>query len=253
MTVSTRSFPPPLAGARWLHRLAVWGAIVLFWPWTAVMTVGVRLGALVSPRWAHVPHRWWGVVTCRLFGIVVTFEGLEHLAPFRDAAKRGAPGAILAPNHESLFDIFVLASMPFDFAWIAKVEVRRIPIIGTALRGLGCFFLRRDGSSRDILTLKAVEDGLRRGQSVVIFPEGTRTRTGQLLPFKKGAFRTALEAGAPIVPIRLRGTFTIAPAGTVPNRIGHHVHVHVGAPIVPKPDDTVDGLLERYRAALLAL
>jgi 1-acyl-sn-glycerol-3-phosphate acyltransferase len=133
------------------------------------------------------------------------------------------------------------------------VEVRRIPIIGTALRGLGCFFLRRDGSSRDILTLKAVEDGLRRGQSVVIFPEGTRTRTGQLLPFKKGAFRTALEAGAPIVPIRLRGTFTIAPAGTVPNRIGHHVHVHVGAPIVPKPDDTVDGLLERYRAALLAL
>lgn len=177
-------------------------------------------------------------------GIRVNVHGLENLQKL--------DGAILAPNHESVFDILVIAALPMKKAWIAKKQIKYIPFIGQVLTAMGSHFVNRDRSEKDIRVLGAVEAALQNGAKIVIFPEGTRTTTGELLPFKKGAFRTAINAQVPLVPLALTGTFQIAPKGKLPTR-GHRVILRVGAPLYPKPGQDVASLTEQYRLELTKL
>ncbi len=164
--------------------------------WTGVSAILVVLSSFVSESLMMDAHRLWAKGCLWIIGIHVRFEGLENLP--RDHS------VILAPNHASLFDILVLGAMPFNFKWLSKDEARKIPFVGWGMKRLGAFFVKRDRSGHDLNVLKGVEDGLRAGYSVVIFPEGTRTRTGQLLPLKKGAFKAAQNSGAPLLPVAIR-------------------------------------------------
>lgn len=176
-------------------------------------------------------------------GIQVEFYGLDNLPK---------SGVILAPNHESMFDILVMASIPYDFSWLSKEEVGRIPFIGQSMKAMGCFFVRRDRSGGDMNVMKELETAVRDGRSVLIFPEGTRTRTGELLPLKKGAFRTAQNAGVPLIPIAIQGTRAIAKPGELPTR-GHRVRVMIGRPFPVPAQAELAEVMEKFRLELTKL
>ena len=213
--------------------------------WTCFIACLTIVSYLISEKAGQSVVRLWGKGWCRLMGIHVEFKDLENLP------SQGA--AVLAPNHESLFDIFVLASLPVDFKWVAKVQVLRIPFVGLAMRAMGSYMVRRDRSSHDMNVMKEVEDGLKAGKSALIFPEGTRTRTGELLPLKKGAFRTAKNAGVPICPIAIKGTFAIAPPGHIPSHRGHRVTVRIGKPLAAPAEADIHQLMENYHKVLVDL
>ncbi|MCB0418300.1 MAG: 1-acyl-sn-glycerol-3-phosphate acyltransferase [Bdellovibrionales bacterium] len=226
----------------------------LLWSWflgliVALWTIFISLvtipSALLIKGSGRFWGRLWGRVCCALFGVHPRLEGLENVP--------SGCGVIVAPNHASMFDIFVIWGLPLDLKWIMKIQLVRIPIFGWAIYVMGNYYVRRTGSGKDLAALRRVEDGLRQGTSVVIFPEGTRSKTGALLPLRKGAFRAAQNAGVPLIPTAIIGTYEIAPKGTLPTRRGHAVTVRMGKPFYVRPDDDIPLAMERFREELLRL
>lgn len=199
---------------------------------------------ILVPKIGQKFQQGFGLGWIWLMGIRVTTHGLDNFP------KEG--GAILAANHESMFDIPLLCSLGHPLCWLSKEEVGKLPFIGWSMKAMGCYFVKRNRSGHDLNVMKDVEDGLRDGASIVIFPEGTRTRTGKLLPFKKGAFKTAQNTGVPLVPIAITGTYQIAPPGIWPSR-GHSVTVRIGSPLFISAEETLESAQRRYRENLIKL
>jgi 1-acyl-sn-glycerol-3-phosphate acyltransferase len=178
----------------------------------------------------------------RLLGVRITVHGAERLAP-------GMP-VIFAPNHQSHLDILVLLGfLPGETRFAAKRELWRHPVVGAILDTLGMVPVDREHPERSI-------EGLNRAaaarQSLVVFPEGSRSRTGALLPFKKGAFVLAIGAGLPIVPVICRGTRRLMPRGSRLTVVPGEVEIVIEAPIptVGLRYEDRDALAARVRAAI---
>lgn len=152
----------------------------------------------------HRVARIWGRMILAVSGVRVTVRGLEGIDPRR--------AWVFMSNHQSNFDIPVLLScLTVPFRWLAKAELFHLPIFGRAMRGAGYISIDRSDRPAAIESLRQAAETIRRGVSVLIFPEGTRSLDGTLKPFKKGGFVMAIEAGVPIVPVALKGTFAIMP------------------------------------------
>jgi 1-acyl-sn-glycerol-3-phosphate acyltransferase len=138
-------------------------------------------------------------------GTPVRLVGLEHV-------DRTHP-QVVACNHQSMFDVWAIAAhLPVRYHFVAKKEIRRIPIFGRASEAAGHVFVDRGNHVAAIESLKhAGRKILELRSTAVVFPEGTRSLTGYLQPFKKGPFVMAIEAGVPIVPAVVEGTFEILP------------------------------------------
>jgi 1-acyl-sn-glycerol-3-phosphate acyltransferase len=104
--------------------------------------------------------------------------------------------------------------LPVQFRWLAKAELFKIPIFGRAMRGVGYISIDRSNRKSAFESLKQAALTIRNGTSVLIFPEGTRSRDGRILPFKKGGFVLAVDAGVPVVPIIIKGTGGSCPKGS---------------------------------------
>ncbi len=179
----------------------------IFFPLTLIMILagfGIALigGADSLHNWA----RLWGRIGLAMAGVRLRMKGLENIPADRPV--------IFMANHQSNFDILaLLAGIPGQFRWLAKAELFRIPLFGPAMRQAGYIPVER-GDRRDSLeSMKAVASRIAAGASVIIFPEGTRTEDGSLRPFKKGGFLVALQSGVEIVPVAIRGSFSIMPKG----------------------------------------
>ncbi len=122
-------------------------------------------------------------------------------------------GYVVVSNHESTLDPFLLSFLPWDMRWVAKEELFKPPVVGWAMRWGGDIPLRRGAGDSIRQMLDECERAIRGGISVMMFPEGTRSRTGDLLPFKDGAFKLAIKTGAPILPIAITGTRAMMPKG----------------------------------------
>jgi 1-acyl-sn-glycerol-3-phosphate acyltransferase len=118
---------------------------------------------------------------------------------------------VVVANHESQADPFLLSFLPWDMRWVAKEALFKQPLSGWALRAGGDIPLRRGEGDSVRTCLAECERALRGGISVMMFPEGTRSPDGNLLPFKNGAFDLAIRAGVPILPIALAGTRAMRP------------------------------------------
>lgn len=122
---------------------------------------------------------------------------------------------VVVANHESTADPFLLSWLPWDMRWVAKEELFRLPWIGWMLRLGGDIQLRR-GSAESVREMLAeCRRTLAAGVSVMMFPEGTRSPDGRLLPFKDGAFALAIEAGVPVLPLAIAGTRNCRPKGSI--------------------------------------
>jgi 1-acyl-sn-glycerol-3-phosphate acyltransferase len=115
-------------------------------------------------------------------------------------------------NHQGAFDIFaLLAYLPVNFKWLAKEELFRIPILGWAMGSAGYISIDRSDKRKALQSLKEAVARIRGGDSVLIFPEGTRSPDGKIHPFKKGGFTLAIKAGVPILPISISGSREVLP------------------------------------------
>lgn len=120
-------------------------------------------------------------------------------------------GYIVVANHESTADPFLLSWLPFDMRWVAKEELFKPPLVGWAMRWGGDIPLRRGQGESVRAMLDECARALAGGISVMMFPEGTRSKDGELLPFKDGAFALAIRTGVPILPVALAGTREMRP------------------------------------------
>jgi 1-acyl-sn-glycerol-3-phosphate acyltransferase len=126
----------------------------------------------------------------------------------------GGGAFVVVANHQSILDILLLSHMPREMKWIAKEELFRVPWIGWMLRMSGDIAIRRGERESGLEALDKARAHLARGVPVMIFAEGTRSRDGRLLPFKSGAFRLAIEAGVPVLPVAVNGTGAGMPKGS---------------------------------------
>jgi 1-acyl-sn-glycerol-3-phosphate acyltransferase len=131
---------------------------------------------------------WWSI----------TVEG--------DVPPRSSEPFVAVCNHESMADILLIGTLPFDMKWLSKAQIARIPILGWMMWLAGDIVVKRSDARSRGQSFDSMVSWLERGASIMIFPEGTRTRTGRLLPFRNGAFRLALETGRPIQPLVVSGT-----------------------------------------------
>jgi fatty-acyl-CoA synthase len=165
-----------------------------FWVRVALSPAGGSVDRIVR-TWARRALRWSG---CR-----VTISGAEHL--------ERAPCALLVANHSSVIDSVVLmASVPARFRFVANHLAATRPFIGLAVRKAGHLIVDRGSAASRAACGRAMIEALRAGTSLMVFPEGTRAAEA-LLPFQIGAFRVALAAGRPVVPIAIVGTRQVLP------------------------------------------
>ncbi len=113
---------------------------------------------------------------------------------------------VAVSNHESYADIFLISHFPWEMKWLSKAALFKIPVMGWLMRMAGDIPVKRGSRESVVQALNECRDRLSKRVSVMIFPEGTRSPTGDLLPFKDGAFKLAIETGAPILPIAVAGT-----------------------------------------------
>jgi 1-acyl-sn-glycerol-3-phosphate acyltransferase len=195
---------------------------VACWLWTLLMAAAASAGMLVAPVWSWLTFaRPWGRGALALVGARLDIEGAEHLA---------GP-AVYVSNHQSQVDVALLpAILPRKIRWVAKKELKRIPLWGWAFAKAGAVLIDRQDPRGAVA---AIRDGIKElpeGWSVAVFPEGTRTRSGEMNRFKKGAFHIAMQTVLPMVPIGLDGARDIIPADAWVTRPGV-VYVTVGEPI----------------------
>jgi 1-acyl-sn-glycerol-3-phosphate acyltransferase len=186
-----------------------------------------------------------GGMWLRLSGARVRVRGLEHLDPAR-------PYVFIA-NHRSFLDTATLfCHLDRRIGLLAKKELLKVPIMGYGMGFVNVMAIDRSNRERAFRTTKAATDRIRAGTSFGVFAEGTRARPGQLLPFKKGGFYMALEAGVPVVPVAIKNTDAMMGKGTGSARPGT-IEMVVLPPIETaglNADDDVKALAERTRARI---
>jgi 1-acyl-sn-glycerol-3-phosphate acyltransferase len=159
---------------------------------------------------------------------------------------------VFMANHESMIDIWaVFVAVPMPLRFIAKKQLGAIPLFGWAMRAGRFIFIDRQNAASARRSIAEAARRIKSGQSVVIFPEGTRTRDGSLGPFKKGGFHLAIDSSADIVPVAIHGSRALMPRGSALIRSGH-VRIELGAPISTAGMGPADRepLLNRVRAQI---
>lgn len=186
--------------------------------------LAVPLALLVSPRlanlWVAVP---WGRVLTWLVPVGVEVEGLEEMDPKQSY--------VVVANHQSQFDIPVIYGwIGLDLRWVAKAELSRIPFVAAGCRAIGHVFINRSDPEQARAAINRAVGRLKPGTGLMFFAEGTRSRTGELLPFKKGAFRVAIDQQLPVLPVTVVDTREILPAKSLRIRPGQ-VRIVVHPPL----------------------
>ena len=190
-----------------IHTLFVYLAAVISFIIGTLLTIPFALFAREHHRPFHFSARLWAKFLLFICGVKVKISGLQNVP------KEG--GIIFASNHQGAFDILIhLAYLPRNFRFVAKSELFRIPLFGWYMSFAGYVPIERDVSASAHRTIGSVSDVLSKGDCILIFPEGTRSTTGELGPFKRGSLMAAFSSGATVVPVAISGSYQMMPKKT---------------------------------------
>ncbi|HNW56415.1 MAG TPA: lysophospholipid acyltransferase family protein [Bacteroidales bacterium] len=172
-----------------------------------------------------------GIILSRLMPIwKISIEG-------REKAVKGTTYVMIS-NHQSILDTILLTCLRYRFKWISKIENLKVPVLGWYLGMAGYIIVDRDNEKSKETMLADSYNCLKKGISLMIFPEGTRSRDNQIGVFKRGAFELAIKANVPILPILIDGTGGVLPKHGVVFSSGHHLKIKVLDPVQPDSFDT---------------
>ena len=155
---------------------------------------------------------------------------------------------VFVANHQSFLDVFaVYGWLPNNFKWLMKKEIRKVPFVGTACAVAGHIFVDRSNPRAALQSMDHIKKELVDGISTVIFPEGTRTKTGEMGRFKQGAFKISMDMGLPVVPLSLNGFFKAMPSGQAFANPRARVSLHIGKPIDISQFNDINEAMEYLR------
>ncbi len=207
----------------WPYQLWVW--LILF-PFIAVFSLisgflAVIVAMAVSQSFSsRVVARSWARICASLTPIFVSVEGAENARP--------GQSYIIVCNHESQYDILLIYGwLNLDVKWVMKKELRKIPGIGIGCEKVGHIMVDRKDPEQAKAAINEALNVLDKGIGILFFPEGTRSRDGNMLPFKKGAFRVAIEQQIPLLPMTVVGTRAVLAAKSLrlfPGRVKLVIH-----------------------------
>lgn len=201
---------------------------IIVWPIMVVLTLFTAVFTMIfvpfrNAEFVHKVQQFWSRSFYRLMFLPVTVEGLEHIQP--------GQSYVFVSNHQSMFDVWLIYGwLPVIFKWLMKAELRKVPFVGIACKAAGHIFVDRKNPKAAMESMEDIKKQLKDGVCTVIFPEGTRTKDGQVGRFKRGAFQIALDLKLPIIPISLSGCYDVLPKGK-PFVYRRPVRMYVGEPI----------------------
>lgn len=238
-----------------MKRLGLLLVNVLQWTsfalWSLFWMTAATLHGLIFRRDQDTPLSW----ARRFWGAGLVRVGRCRLVKHPGFIPEPGKPYFYVMNHQSLFDIVVaFVSIPVNLRYIAKKSLRVIPFLGWYMSVTGMIFIDRKNREDAMRSLDEAAEKIRSGKSILVYPEGTRSRDGRVLPFKKGPFVMALQAGVPIIPVAIEGCQNLLERDSLVIK-GGEVNIVIGQPI-PTAGLTIedrDALMIRVRNALIDL
>ncbi len=230
------------ARLRGLFLVAFWFTLI------AVLAPFMILGTIITgnENIMYAPVRFFVRLGLALVGVRVEAKGLELTDPKQTY--------IFTPNHQSFIEVPLLVTyLKHNFAYLAKKELFKYPIWKQGIKLIGVVPIDRSNTQSAVESARLATEKLRHGKSYVIYPEGTRSRDGRLLPFKKGAFMMAIEAGVPIVPVSISGSTKIMPKGEIkifPSTV--YITVHEPISTTGYTRENITELMKTTRAKIVS-
>jgi 1-acyl-sn-glycerol-3-phosphate acyltransferase len=212
---------------------------------TVITSIIVAIGSICGD------HRFWGYYPAMIWGRIMAWSTLVSVTVRgRENVQQGQSYVFVA-NHQGAYDIFAIYGwLGHNFKWMMKKSLERIPLVGYACRKAGHIYVDKSSPSAVRETMEKAEKQLAGGMSVVVFPEGSRTRNGKLSRFKRGAYMLAEEFNLPVVPITIDGAYDVMPITAKVPRIGH-ITVTIHKPIdAPAGGHDLAALMEQSREAI---
>ena len=216
---------------------------------TILASLAVGIGSMLGGGkwWGYYPAKCWGKFVCWITLVKVTVKGQENI----DAKK---PYVFVA-NHQSAYDIFaVYGYLGHNFRWLMKKSLEKIPFLGWGCKRAGHVFVDNSTPAAVRETMATARKQLQKDMSITVFPEGSRSWDGKMIPFKKGAYLLAVQFNLPIVPVTIDGAFDVMPRFEKLPKWGH-IKITIHKPIeVPEGGFRVkDVMAESYDAIHSAL
>lgn len=216
---------------------------------TALVTsIGCFLGD--AHFWGYYPGKCWSWLVCKMLLLPVKVEGREHLDQHQSY--------VFVANHQGPMDIFLIYGfLGRNFKWMMKKSLRRMPLVGFACERARHIFVDKSGPKKIQETITRARRTLQGGTSLVVFPEGSRTFTGHMGLFRKGAFQLAEDLQLPVVPLTIDGSFDVLTRMAGFNFVNRHpMRLVIHKPIFPgtaSADDLRQVMDESYRVIMSAL
>ena len=207
-------------------------------------SICIAVGFVFSQDAADVLAVTWSKLSCLITPLKVNISGRKNYSRFKSY--------VVVANHQSMVDIPALHGfMGLRIKWVIKQELRKIPVFGLACHYLGCIFVDRRNHAAAVKSIERAKQQLSNKSSILFFAEGTRSRDGQVMPFKKGAFVFAMETGLPILPVSIKNTADILPSDTLDLSPGSvDIIVHRPVHISPYHETELEALMEQTRQTI---